>query len=142
VEILKGVFEKVSFLQTAMTGTNKTTVPFLTGQKLCVAISHVNVIGTKLKSSQWCLRSGKMLRCDSTAASFPGLASPGTVVTRLHTQLLSSVDMETTDIIQLMTELRRINGIQMAGDKVLIQTQTSSAITSENKRKYSLLSTS
>lgn len=49
-----------------------------------------------------------------------------------HTTL-SSVDMVTTDIIQLTAELRHINGIQMAGDKVLIQTQTSSALAARTR---------
>lgn len=55
---------------------------------------------------------------------------------------LSSVDMETADITGPETEMRHISGIQMAGDKVSVQTQTSSAISNKSKRKHFLLSTS
>lgn len=58
-----------------------------------------------------------------------------------HTTL-SSVDMVTTDIIQLTAELRHINGIQMAGDKVFNPDTDIFSTSGKNKRKHSLLSAS
>ena len=105
-------------------------------ENIYTASLHVSVIGIKWKKFPSSVgKSAKIFRCETRAASLPGLApSPH----RNHTfqqMTLSSVDMETTDITQLETELRHIDGIQMAGDKVLIQTQTSSAISSKSKRK-------
>ena len=102
----------------------------------------LHIIGIKLTSfPRRVCKSVKIFWCETRAASFRRLAPSLYCSHTFPHMTLSSVDMETTDIIQLTMELRHINGIQMAGDKVLIQTQTSSAISNKSKRKHFLLST-
>lgn len=78
----------------------------------------------------------KIFRCEANAASRPRLVSPQPRAPTRDAGLGWHGNRESR---RLSAELGQIDGIQMAGDKVFIQTQTSSAISDKSKRKQFLL---
>ena len=140
-KILQGLLEEI--FPTKWSSRYQQVHCFLSQMAQNSYTATLHIIGIKLTSfPRRVCKSVKIFWCETRAASFRRLAPSLHCNHTFPHMTLSSVDMETTDIIQLTMELRHINGIQMAGDKVLIQTQTSSAISNKSKRKHFLLSTS